>query len=201
MGCMVQSVAAAMDLPDSVFIEDTAVVFDEIAVIARPGASSRQRETEAVAAALARYRRLAAISAPATLDGGDVLRIGRDVYLGISGRTNGDGVRQLTDLIAPHGYRVHTGRNPGLPPPQERRDERPRRSARRQPTVGRRPLVPGHAVDCRRSLPSRSGPTCSASATRSCATRPCREPWRGSRAAASPYAPSRCRSWRRPKAA
>jgi dimethylargininase len=108
MGCMVQSVAAAMDLPDSVFIEDTAVVFDEIAVIARPGASSRQRETEAVAAALARYRRLAAISAPATLDGGDVLRIGRDVYLGISGRTNGEGVRQLTDLIAPYGYRVHT---------------------------------------------------------------------------------------------
>jgi dimethylargininase len=108
LGCVVQSVPAAMDLPDSVFIEDTAVVFDEIAVIARPGMVSRQREPEAVAAALARLRRLAAISAPATLDGGDVLRIGRDVYVGVSGRTNGEGVRQLTHLIAPYGYRVHT---------------------------------------------------------------------------------------------
>lgn len=107
MGCMVQSVAGAMELPDSVFIEDTASVFDEIAVIARPGVASRQRETDAVAAALARYRRLAAISAPATLEGGDVLRVGRDVYVGVSGRTNAGGVRQLTDLISPYGYRVH----------------------------------------------------------------------------------------------
>jgi dimethylargininase len=107
LGCLVESVAAAMDLPDSVFIEDTAVVFDEIAVIARPGSPSRQRETDAVAASLARYRRLAAISAPATLDGGDVLRVGRDVYVGVSGRSNGEGVRQLTGLISPYGYRVH----------------------------------------------------------------------------------------------
>ena len=108
MGCMVESVPAAMDLPDSVFIEDTAVVFDEIAVIARPGTPTRQRETDAVAAALARYRRLAAISAPATLDGGDVLRIGRDVYVGVSGRTNRDGIRQLKDLVAPYGYRLQS---------------------------------------------------------------------------------------------
>lgn len=107
MGCIVESVAAAMNMPDSVFIEDTAVIFDEIAVIARPGVTSRQRETEAVAAALARYRRLAAVSAPATLDGGDVLRVGRGVYVGVSGRTNAEGVRQLADLVAPHGYRVH----------------------------------------------------------------------------------------------
>jgi dimethylargininase len=108
MGCVVESVAAAMDLPDSVFIEDTAVVFDEIGVIARPGASSRRTETEAVAAALGRYRRLAAICAPATLDGGDVLRVDRDVYVGISGRTNAAGVAQLTELISPYRYRVHT---------------------------------------------------------------------------------------------
>ena len=68
LGCVIQSVAPAMDLPDSVFIEDTAVVFDELAVIARPGVPSRQRETEAVAATLARYRLLGVISAPATLD-------------------------------------------------------------------------------------------------------------------------------------
>lgn len=108
MGCVVESVGPAMDMPDSVFIEDTAVVFDEIAVIARPGAASRRRETDAVAAALGRHRRLAAICSPATLDGGDVLRVDRDVYVGISGRTNAAGVTQLTELIAPYRYRVHT---------------------------------------------------------------------------------------------
>ena len=107
LGCVVESVQAAMHMPDSVFIEDTAVVFDELAVIARPGAPSRQGETDAVAAALARYRRLVAISAPATLDGGDVLRVGRSVYVGISGRTNGEGVRQLAELVQPYGYRVY----------------------------------------------------------------------------------------------
>ena len=107
LGCNVESVIPAMDMPDSVFIEDTAVVFDELAIIARPGVPSRQRESDAVAAALARYRRLASISVPATLDGGDVLRVGRDVYVGVSGRTNGDGVRQLAGLLGPHGYRVH----------------------------------------------------------------------------------------------
>lgn len=107
LGCAVQSVAPAMDLPDSVFIEDTAVIFDELAVIARPGVASRRGETVAVAATLAPYRPLGAISAPATLDGGDVLRVGRDVYVGVSGRTNAEGVRQLADLVVPHGYRVH----------------------------------------------------------------------------------------------
>ena len=106
MGCTVEPMPAAMDLPDSVFVEDAAVVFDEIGIIARPGAVSRQRETDAVAAALGRYRPLAVISAPATLDGGDVLRIGRNVYVGVSGRTNAAGVKQLADSIAPFGYRV-----------------------------------------------------------------------------------------------
>src|SRR5688572_30176956 len=97
---IVESVAAARDMPDSVFIEDTAVVFDEIAVIARPGVVSRQRETDGVAAALARHRRLAAISAPATLDGGDVMRVGKHVYVGISGRTNAGGLGQLADIVS-----------------------------------------------------------------------------------------------------
>jgi len=108
MGCVVESIGPAMDMPDSVFVEDTAVIFDEIAVIARPGASSRRRETDAVAAALGRYRRLAAICAPATLDGGDVLRVERDVFVGISGRTNAAAVKQLTELVSPYRYRVHT---------------------------------------------------------------------------------------------
>ena len=106
-GWPVERMPAAMELPDSVFIEDTAVVFDEIAVITRPGASSRQSETDVVAAALAQHRRLAAIGAPATLDGGDVLRAGREVYVGMSGRSNAEGLRQLAAIVSPYGYRVH----------------------------------------------------------------------------------------------
>ena len=107
MGCSVQPVPAAHDMPDSVFIEDTAVVFDDIAVLARPAVASRQHESEAVAAVLARYRRLAAICAPATLDGGDVMQVGHDVYVGVSGRTNAAGLRQLADIVGPFRYRVH----------------------------------------------------------------------------------------------
>ena len=106
-GWFVERVPAAPTLPDSVFIEDTAVVFDDIAVIARPGVLSRQRETTDVAAALAAYRRLGVISAPGTLDGGDVLRVGYDVYVGMSGRSNADGLRQLAAIVSPYGYRVH----------------------------------------------------------------------------------------------
>lgn len=106
MGYVVEPVPGAMDLPDSVFIEDTAVALDELAVIARPGVSSRHAETGAVATALSRYRRIARITAPATLDGGDVLPVGRDVYVGVSGRTNEEGVTQLADAIRPLGYRV-----------------------------------------------------------------------------------------------
>lgn len=108
MGYVVDLVAAAMDLPDSVFIEDTAVAFDELAVVTRPGASSRHAEIDAVATALSRYRRLVRMTAPATLDGGDVLRVGREVYVGIGGRTNDAGVSQLADAIRPLGYRVTT---------------------------------------------------------------------------------------------
>ena len=107
MGCSVQPVPAAHDMPDSVFIEDTAVVFDDIAVLARPAVASRQHESEAVAAVLTRYRRLAAICAPATLDGGDVMQVGHDVYVGVSGRTNAAGLRQLADIVGPFRYRVH----------------------------------------------------------------------------------------------
>ena len=106
-GCVVQSVAAAHDMPDSVFIEDAAVVLDEIAVIARPGVLSRQHETDAVAAALTRHRRLAAIGAPGTLDGGDVMQVGREIYVGVSRRTNADGLRQLAEVARPFGYRVY----------------------------------------------------------------------------------------------
>jgi dimethylargininase len=106
VGCEVVGVPATHDLPDSVFIEDTAIVLDELAVITRPGAASRRPETAAVASTLGAFRQLAFLSEPATLDGGDVLRLGRTLYVGMGSRTNAAGVRQLTELVAPHGYDV-----------------------------------------------------------------------------------------------
>jgi dimethylargininase len=105
-GCRVERLPDLPDHPDSVFVEDTAVVFDEIAVVARPGAASRRGEIASTVAALERHRPLAYIQAPGTLDGGDVLIAGRDVYVGISGRTNADGARQLATILAPHRRQV-----------------------------------------------------------------------------------------------
>lgn len=105
-GCDVRTLPADPSLPDSVFVEDAAIVLDEVAVIARPGAASRRRETAPVAAALAAYRPLASLAAPATLDGGDVLRIGRTIYVGEGARTNRAGIDQLSAAVAPHGYVV-----------------------------------------------------------------------------------------------
>lgn len=106
LGCRVHRVPADASMPDAVFIEDTAVVVDELAVVTRPGAASRRGETAAVAPALAAYRSVAEIEAPGTLDGGDVLRIGRTFYVGDSARSNRDGIAQLGELLAPWDYRV-----------------------------------------------------------------------------------------------
>ena len=106
LGCEVEHLPEEPELPDSVFVEDAAVVVDELAVVTRPGAESRRGETASVAAALARHRPLASIDAPATLDGGDVLRLGRRVFVGLSERTNREGVAQLAALLAPFGYAV-----------------------------------------------------------------------------------------------
>jgi len=103
-GCRVERLPDAPELPDSVFVEDTTVVFDDVAVIARPGAASRQPEVDAMVAALRPYRRLAFIEAPGTLDGGDVLVTPGRVFVGLSGRTNEEGVRQLGKHIAPYGF-------------------------------------------------------------------------------------------------
>ena len=106
LGCEVRRVAAAPEHPDAVFIEDTAVVVDEIAVITRPGAVSRRGETGGVEAALAGLRPLARIVEPGTLDGGDVLVVGCRVFVGRTARTNDAGIAQLQALLAPHGYDV-----------------------------------------------------------------------------------------------
>jgi len=94
------------DMPDSVFVEDIAVVFDELAIITRPGAESRRRETPAVAEALAAYRPLHVIQPPGTVDGGDVLVAGRRVFVGRSSRTNDPAIAQMRQLLGPRGYTV-----------------------------------------------------------------------------------------------
>src|SRR6185503_14436989 len=75
-------------LPDAVFVEDTALVLDEIAVLTRPGAPTRRREVDSMAEVLSAYRPLVRIQSPGTLDGGDVLRVRRKLYVGLSSRTN-----------------------------------------------------------------------------------------------------------------
>lgn len=106
-GCTIVRVEAAPELADAVFIEDAAVVFDEVAVIARPGAVSRRAETAAVAEVAGRYRALEFIGPPATIDGGDVLVVGREVFIGVSSRTSAAAVDQMQALLEPFGYRVH----------------------------------------------------------------------------------------------
>lgn len=106
LGCEVRHVSAAPDHPDAVFIEDTAVVLDELAIITRPSAESRRGETAAVVSALQALRPLAHIEAPGTVDGGDVLVVGRRIFVGRTERTNDQGIAQLRDLTAPLGYLV-----------------------------------------------------------------------------------------------
>lgn len=106
LGARVMRLAAEPDLPDAVFVEDPVVVVDEIAVISRMGAISRRAEATSLAAALSLYRPLKFLTEPATLDGGDVMRIGLTLYVGVSARTNRDGIEQLSSLLRPHDYQV-----------------------------------------------------------------------------------------------
>jgi dimethylargininase len=106
LGCRVTRLPAGPELPDSVFIEDTAIVFDEIAVMTRPGAASRRSETADVAKALSRLRPIVQIVAPGTMDGGDVLVVGRSVFVGQTSRTNAAGIGQLRAAVASYGYSV-----------------------------------------------------------------------------------------------
>lgn len=106
LGCRVHRLPAEPDLPDSVFVEDTAIVLDELAVITRPGAEPRRAETASAARALEAYRELRAIEPPGTLDGGDVLRVGRVLYVGLSSRSSPTGIEQLRTVLEPFGYKV-----------------------------------------------------------------------------------------------
>jgi dimethylargininase len=109
LGVRILALSPEPELPDAVFVEDTAVVVDEVAVLTRPGAASRRDEVATVAEALRPHRPLRSLTPPATLDGGDVLRIGRAFYVGIAkgGRSNEEGVAQLREHLSPYGYSVH----------------------------------------------------------------------------------------------
>lgn len=106
LGITVVSLAALPDLPDAVFVEDPAIVLDEAAVMTRMGVESRRGESESLAHAIARYRPLHWITAPGTLEGGDVVRIGSALFVGRSARSNDAGIAQLRRTLAPAGYAV-----------------------------------------------------------------------------------------------
>lgn len=106
MGLDVISLPPDPDFPDSIFVEDPAIVLDEVAIMTLPGAESRRGEGNSLAEALAPFRELRWIKAPGTLEGGDVMRVNRVLYVGASGRSNAEGAAQLADIVRPFGYSV-----------------------------------------------------------------------------------------------
>ena len=108
-GWDIVEVPSADECADAVFIEDTIVMFGDLAVITLPGAPSRQPETAGVAATIDRLGyEVARIEPPGTLDGGDVLKVGNTVYVGLGGRTNAEGIAQLAAHLEPRGATVVT---------------------------------------------------------------------------------------------
>jgi dimethylargininase len=106
LGARVVSLPPAPDLPDSMFVEDPAIVLDELAVILPLGTESRRREGQLLAPELSKHRKLAYVQLPGTLEGGDVLRIGRKLFVGLTKRSNAEGIRQLAETVKPQGYEV-----------------------------------------------------------------------------------------------
>jgi dimethylargininase len=106
LGAKVISLPVEPDYPDSVFVEDPALVLDEVAIMTRMGAASRRGESESLARAVSTYRPLRWLREPATLEGGDVMRIGRTLFVGVSHRTNRAGVEQLAEETRALGYEV-----------------------------------------------------------------------------------------------
>jgi len=106
LGCEMVEMPALAEFPDSVFVEDTAFILPEAAVITRPGASSRRGEVDSIANALQPYRELLWVREPATVDGGDVLTLGKDIYIGLSTRSSVPALSQVHSLLSHFGYRV-----------------------------------------------------------------------------------------------
>jgi dimethylargininase len=106
LGCQVVELPEEPDLPDSVFVEDTAIILPEVAIITRPGADSRKPETESIGKILSKYRPLKFLKEPAIADGGDILVLGKDIYIGLSTRSNRSAIAQIQTILDPYEYRV-----------------------------------------------------------------------------------------------
>jgi dimethylargininase len=107
LGCAILRMPSVAELPDAVFVEDACVLFDDLAIVARPGVPSRRSETAPVAELLRAFRPLRFIEAPGTVDGGDVVQLGNRIFVGLSSRTNRAGIEQLALHLVPLGYTVH----------------------------------------------------------------------------------------------
>ena len=106
LGARVISLPEEPDLPDSMFVEDPAIVLDEVGVICPLGTETRRKEAPTLAAAIEKYRQLVYINLPGTLEGGDVLRVGKKVFVGVTARSNPEGIRQLAVILDHYGYQV-----------------------------------------------------------------------------------------------
>ncbi len=106
LGARVISLPAEPELPDSMFVEDPALVLDELAIIFPLGTETRRREAATIAAALSPFRKLFRVELPGTVEGGDILRLGRKLFIGLTARSNAEGISQLAAIVAPLGYEV-----------------------------------------------------------------------------------------------
>jgi dimethylargininase len=106
LGARVISLPAEPELPDSMFVEDPAIVLDQLAIIFPLGTESRRPEAASITQALSKFRKLACVELPGQVEGGDILRIGRRLFAGLSSRTNAEGLRQLASILSPYGYEV-----------------------------------------------------------------------------------------------
>src|SRR5438552_8896498 len=106
LGARVISLAEEPELPDSMFVEDPAIVLDELAVVFPLGTETRRREAASLAKAISGFRKIETVNLPGTVEGGDVLRVGKKLFVGLTARTNEEGIRQLRAIVQPHGYEV-----------------------------------------------------------------------------------------------
>ena len=104
LGANVNSLPEERDLPDSMFVEDPAIVLDEVAIICPLGTETRRKEAASLAAAIEPYRKLAHVKLPGMLEGGDVLRVGKKIFVGFTQRSNAEGIRQLAVITEHYGY-------------------------------------------------------------------------------------------------
>src|SRR5258707_4653674 len=88
------------------FVEDPAILLEELPIIFSLGTETRRPEPASIAQALAKFRKIARVELPGQVEGGDILRVGRRLFVGLSSRTNLEGIQQLTSITSPHGYEV-----------------------------------------------------------------------------------------------